>query len=491
LWLAVNRPGAAPTSGGTEARFEAGNAVGALAKTLFFGTEDATVYNVPGDPASGLAIAAQIRRTQELLAGGAACIAEASFGAENLYCAVDLLKKNGEVYDIYEVKSSTRVAKSHLIDVAFQKTVLESCGLTVGHCYVAHLNNRYVRSGGIEVQKLFTLTPVDEEIAPYLNGIAETIARAIRTANQAEEPTCDIGKQCAEFHACAFYEYCTAHLPKPSVFDLYRLSGDKQLSAYRAGIVSFADIREKGLPLNAAQRRQVDWFLDKKPLYVDRDGVRAYLRTLRFPLYFLDFETYQTPIPDYDGVKCYAQVPFQYSLHILPAPGTPLLSDDKLVHVEFLADATKDCRFELAKRLVGDIKPGGTMVAYNKAFEESRIRELAALFPTLADGLTGILAKTSDLLKPFQDGYVYDTAMGGGFSIKNVLPALFPHEPELDYHTLSDVHNGAEAQAAYEQLKVLKGEDLKKLRAALLAYCERDTFAMVKIYARLCALAAE
>ena len=85
------------------------------------------------------------------------------------------------------------------------------------------------------------------------------------------------------------------------------------------------------------------------------------------------------------------------------------------------------------------------VTAYNKAFECTRLKELAETFPDLAEHLLNIRSNIVDLLVPFQSGYYYNRAMGGSFSIKSVLPAIFPDDPELDYHNLEGVHNGGEA----------------------------------------------
>ena len=75
--------------------------------------------------------------------------------------------------------------------------------------------------------------------------------------------------------------------------------------------------------------------------------------------------------------------------------------------------------------------------------------------------------------------------MGGSFSIKSVLPALFPDDPELDYHNLEGVHNGGEAMAIFPKIKDMPPEDALKARKDLLAYCKLDTLAMVKVWQKL------
>lgn len=72
--------------------------------------------------------------------------------------------------------------------------------------------------------------------------------------------------------------------------------------------------------------------------------------------------------------------------------------------------------------------------------------------------------------------------MNGSASIKDVLPALFPDNPELNYHNLPLVHNGLEASEAFLSLKGKTKEEQEKIRQELLNYCKLDTYAMVKIW---------
>ena len=75
--------------------------------------------------------------------------------------------------------------------------------------------------------------------------------------------------------------------------------------------------------------------------------------------------------------------------------------------------------------------------------------------------------------------------MGGSFSIKSVLPALFPDDPSLDYHNLEGVHNGSEAMTIFPKIKDMPPEDAAETRKNLLEYCKLDTYAMVKVWEAL------
>jgi hypothetical protein len=110
---------------------------------------------------------------------------------------------------------------------------------------------------------------------------------------------------------------------------------------------------------------------------------------------------------------------------------------------------------------------------------------MAYMYPKYKSKLFNLDARFIDLADVFQKGYCYNKAMGGSFSIKSVLPALFPNDPTLDYHSLTDVHKGDEASKAYLELSKLDKETYDRIRESLLAYCKLDTYAMVKIYYKL------
>ena len=157
------------------------------------------------------------------------------------------------------------------------------------------------------------------------------------------------------------------------------------------------------------------------------------------------------------------------------------------IHKEYLAPSDgKDPRRALAEHLCEDIPKDVCVLAYNKMFECSRIRELAALYPDLSDHLTNIENNIKDLIDPFRAGDYYVPAMGGSFSIKSVLPALFPGDPELDYHSLDDrCQNGGDAMTIFPRIKDMEPEEALASRQALLNYCKLDTWAMVKVWEKL------
>ena len=223
----------------------------------------------------------------------------------------------------------------------------------------------------------------------------------------------------------------------------------------------------------------MDYGLNDKGTYIERGEIAAFLSELSYPLYFLDFETMQPVIPQYVGTHPYSQIPFQYSLHYIEEEG------GELKHKEFLAESGPDPRRALAEQICRDIPMNVCVTAYNKGFECGRLRELAAVFPDLAEHLQNVADHIVDLIVPFRSGWYYNRAMGGSFSVKSVLPAIFPDDPSLDYHNLEGVHNGGEAMTIFPQIQHMTPEEREKARHNLLKYCELDTYAMVKIWQEL------
>ena len=501
LWLKVYKPEEAKDDPALEARFEQGNEVGDLAMQLYGDFVEVTAKNADGS----LDLNAMVEKTREEMTKGTENICEASFSLEGNYCAVDILRRNCDGWDIYEVKSSsfpecegeeTKLEK-YAPDIAYQKWLMEKCGVKVINTYLVCLNSNYVRQGDLDLQQLFVIIDMKELVDNEYLKVPTQVKLAMKVLSDSNEPDIDLDKHCMKPYKCAFFDYCKRQhgVPEdePTVFDLYKMNFSEKLKFYQAGHVSFEDVLielqnktsdqkyiknpTKTLPI---QLMQVECTLNKKE-HINVDGIREFLSGLSYPLYLLDFETLQQAIPQYDGQKPYQQITFQYSLHIKESVDAPYR------HKEFLApsDGT-DPRRALAEQLCKDIPMNVCTLAYNKSFECSRIEELASLYPDLHEHLLNIEKHIVDLIDPFRAGDYYVPAMGGSFSIKSVLPALFPKDPSLDYHNLTGgVQNGGDAMTIFPKIKDMAPAEAEAAREALLRYCELDTWAMVKVWEKL------
>lgn len=263
-----------------------------------------------------------------------------------------------------------------------------------------------------------------------------------------------------------------------------------QYDVINQGIYNMIDA--KTYIMKPKNKIQIECFEGNK-IYLDKDLIKKALDKIQYPIYHLDFESYNSPLPRFRGEKPYMQSLFQYSLHIEKSSGVCDIEKD---HLEFLAKDHLDRRRELALKLIHDIdlSNGGTVLVYNQSFEKTRIKELCKVFPDLEVPLMKIHDHIFDLLfvlkgnKDFYQsigasltldnpGYsYYHKDLHGSFSIKKVLP-LFT---DLTYKTL-EVKNGTEAILTYGMLPTLTKEEYNNKYLALKVYCRQDTWAMVKI----------
>ncbi len=487
--------------------FEEGHAVGKLAQQLFPGGA-LIKFNYRN-------FAGMINKTRELIDTGVDCIYEATFSAESnsaepnssesnsskskessgavsTLIMADILhrrkNKNGEnsenAWNLYEVKSTTSVKNEHVFDLAIQYYVLKKSGMNINKTCLVHLNNNYERAGAVDINALFTIADMTEEVL----SAQEFITREIEKQQQVLSGACPevpIGTQCDLPYECDFKPFCWQDVPKVSVFDLKgRTAGlrEKKFALYHNGVKRLADIEENdvepglglGLDLDTRQRMQITAEKTGK-VFVDKETIQGFLDTLYYPLYFLDFETFHSAIPPFDGTRPYGHVPFQYSLHSIEKEG------GELRHSEFLAKAGTDERRDIARRLCKDIPDDACVLAYYMSFEKMILRGLAREFPEFEDGLIKISENMKDLIIPFKERYYYTREMQGSASLKKVLPAMCP---ELGYIDMG-VSNGEEASLAYVSLGLRSEKEREQIREDLLEYCRLDTYGLVKILERL------
>ena len=400
-------------------------------------------------------------------------ITEASFKYKNNFCSIDILKKNNNKYEIYEVKSSTKLKDIYIDDSSYQYYILNSLGLKVEKVYIVHINKKYKRIGDLDLDKLFIKQDITKEVKELQQKVDKTV-KEIDTYMKKQEQEKDIDENCFDPYLCPFFNYCTKHLPEQNIFKLPEIQTRTKIKLYKKGKYKYEDLLKENI--KEKYKKIIEYELYNKKDHIDKAKIKDFLNKLTYPLYFLDFETYQMPIPLYDNVSPYEQIAFQYSLHYI---------DKELKHKEFLAEAGIDPRRSLAEQLVKDIPKNVIVLAYSMSFEKGVIKNLANLYPDLSEHLMNIYNNLNDLKIPFQKGYYYTKNMHGLHSIKYVLPALFPNDKNLNYKNLDLIHNGKEAMSSFQYLSEKSKEEQKYIRERLLKYCELDTYAMVKIYEKL------
>ena len=463
LWLDKFKPELAQEVA-NDSVLENGTEVGELARNLF-----GPFLNVEFQEN----LSKMIEITQKYLEEKPNIITEASFQYQNNFCSVDILKNDTDGLSIYEVKSSTEVHDIYLDDISYQFYILKNLGFPIKSANIIYLNSSYERNGSLDLQQLFKI----ENVTDIVLSKQEEITTKLEELNHyftKTEPTHDLGEHCFKPYPCPYWSYCSRNLATFNIFQIRNMKISTKFKFYHQGIYRYQDLLQENI--NPKYKQQIEYELYHKEPYIDKNAIKEILDTFTYPLYFLDFETYQQAIPEYDGIKPYMQIPFQYSLHYLETEA------GKLFHKEFLAEAGTDPRRTLAEQLTKDIPINTCVLAYNMSFEKTVIKNLAQIYPDLREHLLNIHDNIKDLMIPFSKRMYYSEEMHGSYSIKYVLPALFPNDPSLNYHSLSNIHNGNEAMNAFANLTKMTKSEQQEIRTSLLKYCELDTYAMVKIY---------
>ena len=395
--------------------------------------------------------------------------------SEGLLARADCTRQNDDgTINIYEVKSSTSVQRgspqNQIKDATFQKIAAEGAGFKVARVFIVHLNSRYTRDGEVNAGELLVFSDVTTEVDDLFSETLREIEAAILLLNSAtiDETSCSCLELTKSNH-CDAFDYFNPSIPKPSIYNLPRISKSKLCNFVADGRFALDDI---GLDEVTEKQSHVLRSAHLKEPVVDHTIISKWFSKLEYPVYFLDYETYASATPIIDGARPHAPIPFQYSLHIKRSP-----NDNKLEHVEYLAEeATLPISLiEHMQKNIGDV---GSVVSWHASYENTQNRNMAVMYPAKSDFLQGLIDRTVDLEDLFKEGYV-DIKFQGSTSIKKVLPVL---APDLDYAGM-EVANGTDAMEAWQRLVSLpKGSQKNELRKSMLEYCKLDTLAMVRIF---------
>ncbi len=450
-----------------QAMFEAGNEFEKVAEKLFptgvrLGFNNYNEYlSLP-------------ERTKDALGNGKKTIFQGRFEFEDLTFIGDVLEVVGEnLIDLYEIKSSTQAKTEHILDLAFQAYVLQKCGFDVCNIKVVHVNTEYVKDGPIIPTEITKITDVTSLVKAKLAETEINIAQALKVVNNPQCP--DLSPSLTGLNAMkdwlSIYRGLVDVQPE-CIYDLALLGASKIKSLEEIGIKNIISIPDD-FDLTEKQKLQVRATKHNKIL-VKSENIKNYLNQLEFPLYFLDYETLSSVVPEFDGLHPYQQLPFQYSLHILDSP------DSSIRHVEYLHTNSDNPALALVESLRKNIGPMGNIIVWYEGFEKARNSEMAQLLPEHYDFLEGINKRVVDLMIPFSSGWFVHKDFLGSASIKKVLPVLVP---DLSYKLLG-INEGGMAQRIWMDT-FLKGKNIDKkdqIIKDLIEYCKLDTLAMVKIY---------
>lgn len=398
----------------------------------------------------------------------------------------------------------------YIYDLAYQSYVFQNTYKTNKKVeyYLVTLNHEYIHDGktdennnpiyGDDIIKFFNLTSLTNQMQEQLEDDTTLVINRLNRMYAEKVP---LGKFCERNKTtqCPFYDICHDDFPEKNSVFIYkhRHHGFKNESGRKfefyelinKGARHALDIPEELMnrPINKIQRRVIE---NKKPYYNYRK-IFLGINSLKYPIYHLDFESFNAPLPRFKGESPYTQSLFQFSIHIEHAPG---VCDKDKDHYGYLAKTHDDIRRELVEEMLKVIKKdGGSVLVYNMSFEKTRLKELQEYFPEYKDDLQDIIDRLFDLQHIVENNTklyerlgldkeiasqinFYHEDLNGSYSIKKVLPIF----TSLTYQGMR-VGNGTDAMVAYNKLKVLTGKEYEETYEDLVNYCKQDTWAMFEI----------
>ena len=400
-------------------------------------------------------------------------IYQETFNDKQYTVRTDILihKPATDSYDIYEVKSGTSVKKENIYDVTYQYLIVNK-HIKIDRVFILHLNSEYIRYSYLNLVELFIAEDVTQKVLELRDEVDKLRDIALGLVHK---PSYEDTQPCLNPKCCPCPGICHSGLPDYSIFDIPRLSQKKKTELLSLGIVDIKDV-PKAFALNTKQRQIVE-VAQSDQEHIDREAIQKEFQHFTFPLFFLDYETYLSAIPLFDGYKPQQQMVFQYSLHKMES------LTGEVQHTEHLAVTKDDPSKSLIKQLREDIGDTGTVFVWNKPFEITRNKELGIIHPVYAEFLERLNDRIYDLGDFINYGYYLNPKFKGSWSIKNVLPVMVP---ELSYDEM-EIGKGDMAMMAWWGLinDKLSIEEVEKTKLALLEYCKLDTWAMVLIWNKL------
>ncbi|MEK6927727.1 MAG: DUF2779 domain-containing protein [Nanoarchaeota archaeon] len=473
LWLSFNRPEDLPkVDDATQHKFDEGHKVGELSKTLFpdgIEVKEQLAHHKNDEETKEL-----LKKRKPLFEAGAIHKDEKCYARADILVPVDKDK-----WDIYEVKSSTEVKEEYIWDVAFQKYCYESAGIKIRNCFVMHINNQYVRQGKIDPKEFFITAPISDEVEEEIKNVESNIKKLFRIIELKECPeikpqeSCCLGSTNSDrFEEIHQNDKFWKEHPECDIFDMYR-GGKRALELFNEGILEIGKL--ESVKLNDKQQIQHETHKSKKP-HCNIKELESFIKSLKYPLYFMDFESYNTAIPLYNGLKPYQQIPFQFSIHIIPKKGA------KTKHISFIASGSDDPRPEFIKQLKKALGTKGSVIVYNQTFEQTVLKKIAEYLPLHQKWVDSVVERMVDLLIPFRNFAYYHPDQHGSASIKKVLPVLTGQTYEN-----FEIANGSDASLSYLHIthEPASKEEIQKVREDLEKYCGQDTEGMIWILDKL------
>ncbi|WCL49285.1 DUF2779 domain-containing protein [Leptospira sp. GIMC2001] len=393
---------------------------------------------------------------------------------EDLISSPDMLIHIGDgVYDVWEISTSINTKRDFELSFAYHKKVLEFENIKINRYMGIKINSEYELDGDLDLSNFFITKDFSDKLLKHSETIELLInqIRQIRDGQEVSTPK----SQCQSYKVCSYTELCFPNLDSGDIFTL-RESAKTAVDLYHSGIFHLKDIPDN-TELSDKQKIQIATSRSNLP-HQDTNNISLFLDRLKFPIYYLDFETINPQIPFYQKSKPYQHIPFLFSLHKWNGDFST-----EPEHFDYIQEDFNDPRPGILKQLSKIIEPGGTILCFNDFFEKRCLQESTQAYPEYKSWFESIRSFFLDAAIPFKSLDYYSPDQHGSASLKDILPALTGAS-----HSHLDIQNGHAANLEYLKL-IRTGEENLEVKKIiwnrLREYCKMDTYALYLIHKKL------
>jgi len=463
-----------PVSRAQQDKFDRGHRVGILARDLFPGGKDCT-------PPTIFKYDQSVQATKALVMAQYPVIYEAAFKFQGILIALDILVcKDGKWYG-YEIKSSLRISKTYLQDVSIQYHVVTNSGLELEDIFIVHVNGDYIlKNNQLDLDQFFKIISVKDQVIEQQIEIEAAISRARSVLSLESVPEIETGVQCFKPYPCDYLGTCWQGQEKNPILQLAGASLTDKIQWIKSGAKNLDDIPAAALT-QGRMHAQMEAHKNQGP-YIDKNSLAEFMRPLKYPLYFFDVEAFQPAVPIFNDTSPFQAIPFQFSIHYVPYKGAPIEA------FEYITPPGEDGREKFSKAFIEATSCPGQILVFNTILEKGILYQLGKLFPRYARFIKDRMQRMVDLEMPFKKDWYYHPKMHGGYSMKNILPALVSN---MSYEQIN-VKDGVDAMILYQQL-FFETDPVKKSKVIqdLLSYCRMDTLGLYYVYESLMKIVEE
>ncbi len=476
LWLNLNQNfSSKPESEGDKFRASQGDKFELAARSLF----------PKGVLVEGSDINIKQEQTMRFLENETDIVFQATIESKDFISISDVLVRNeiNGSWDLYEIKSTTNIkednslhksSSNHIKDISFQINVLEMSGIKISSCYIIHPNKEELFSiNGRNNKNFFNVVNVTEKVALEKNIVMKDMFEMKEFINGDISQGCNCIYKGRNNH-CDTFNISNPDIPDYSIHDLKSVGQSKAtLSELASGeIFEISSLPKDHKILTKSRRGQFESYIQKKPIF-NITEIKTELSKIKWPIQFLDFESYQSVIPIIDSYYSWEKIPFQWSLHTLTKGG-------ELRSVDFLANSiSKDPLIDLSETLLKKINTQGSIVVWHESFEKGILNMISNRMPKFESKIKELLNNIFDLEKIFKANMYCDYRTKGSSSLKRINSILLK---DYTYDQL-EINNGENAFIEWEKMvsPSISKKEKETIRKNLIEYCKQDTLATYKI----------